>query len=53
MLIKLYRHLLKLDGAMLKSDSYLTKLLKRKILKPIGYHFRKKWFYAKLESFKN
>jgi hypothetical protein len=52
-MIKIYRILLQLDGAILKSDSALTKLLKRKILKPIGYYFRKKWFNAKMESFKN
>jgi len=36
--------LLQLDGATLKSDSRLTRLIKRKILKPIGYYFRKKYF---------
>lgn len=36
--------LLQLDGATLKSDSRLTKLIKRKILKPIGYYFRKMYF---------
>ncbi len=36
--------LLQLDGATLKSDSRLTKLIKRKVLKPIGYYFRKMYF---------
>ena len=36
--------LLQLDGATLKSDSRLTKLIKIKVLKPIGYHFRKMYF---------
>lgn len=36
--------LLQLDGATLKSDSRLTKLIKRKVLKPIGYYFRKVYF---------
>ena len=42
----IYRKLLRLDGAVLKSDSPLTKILKRKILKPVGYYFRKKNFEA-------
>ena len=37
----IYKHLLKLDGPVLVSDSKLTKIIKRKILKPIGYYFRK------------
>ena len=40
----IYKRLLKLDCAVLKSDSKLKSLLKRKILKPIGYYFRKKNF---------
>jgi hypothetical protein len=36
--------LLQLDGPILKSDSRIIKMLKRKILKPIGYYFRKKYF---------
>lgn len=39
--MKLYKILLRLDGAVLKSDNKLTKIIKRKILKPIGYYFRK------------
>jgi hypothetical protein len=42
--MKIYKTLLQLDGATLKSDSKLTRLIKRKILKPIGYYFRKKNF---------
>ena len=41
---KILYKLLQLDGANLKSDSRLTKLIKRKILKPIGYYFRKMYF---------
>ena len=40
----IYKYLLRLDCAVLKSDSRLTKLIKRKVLKPIGYYFRKKNF---------
>ena len=42
--MKIYKILLKLDCATLKSDSKLIKIIKRKILKPIGYYFRKKNF---------
>ena len=38
--MKLYR----LDCAVLKSDSFLVKIIKRKILKPVGFYFRKKNF---------
>lgn len=41
---RILHKLLQLDGATLKSDSKLTKLIKRKMLKPIGYYFRKKYF---------
>ncbi len=41
---RILHKLLQLDGATLKSDSRLKKLIKRKILKPIGYYFRKKYF---------
>lgn len=41
---KILYKLLQLDGATLKSDSRLKKLIKRKILKPIGYYFRKMYF---------
>ena len=37
----IYQILLRLDCAVLKSDSRLTKIIKRKLLKPIGYYFRK------------
>jgi hypothetical protein len=47
-MIKIYRklcfHLLKLDMATLKSDSKLKKLTIRKILKPVGYYFRKQYY---------
>lgn len=42
--MELSKHLLKLDSAVLKTDSQLVKLLKRKLLKPIGYYFRKRYF---------
>lgn len=42
--INILKHLQKLDGAVLKSDSKMIKIIKRKILKPIGYYFRKKHF---------
>jgi hypothetical protein len=44
MLIKIYSKLLRLDGAVLVSDPTPVKIIKRKILKPIGYYFRKKYF---------
>ena len=44
MLLKLYSILLRFDGPVLKSDSKFIEVLKRKILKPIGYYFRKKHF---------
>lgn len=40
----IYQTLLKLDMATLKNDNYIIKIIKRKILKPIGYYFRKKNF---------
>lgn len=40
----IYKKLLRLDCAILKSDPKLIKVLKAKILKPIGYYFRKKNF---------
>lgn len=42
--MKIYKILLQLDGPVLKSDSKIKKIIKRKILKPIGYYFRKKNF---------
>jgi len=44
--------LYQLDCAVLKSDPKIIKIIKRKILKPIGYHFRKKHFnkYYKLKQ---
>jgi hypothetical protein len=42
-----YQKLLKIDGAILVSDSQLTKTIKHKILKPIGYYFRKKNYNLK------
>jgi hypothetical protein len=52
--MKIYKILLRLDGAVLKSDHYLIKLVKRKILKPVGYYFRKKNFdkYYNFKSIK-
>lgn len=41
---KILHKLLQLDGATLKSDSRLKKIIKRKILKPVGYYFRKMYF---------
>lgn len=41
---KILHKLLQLDGATLKSDSKPTRIIKRKILKPIGYYFRKMYF---------
>jgi hypothetical protein len=38
----MYKTLLKLDGPVLKSDHAIIKLLKRKVLKPIGYWARVK-----------
>jgi hypothetical protein len=40
----LFLRLLRLDGAILKSDSRLLKWAKINILKPVGYYFRKKYF---------
>jgi hypothetical protein len=40
----MYKTLLKLDCAVLKSDSTIVKIIKRKVLKPIGYWARKKNF---------
>ena len=40
--MKIYKYLLKLDGPVLKRDSRIRKFIKRKILKPVGYYFRKK-----------
>jgi hypothetical protein len=42
--IQALKHLLRLDGPTLVSDSKLTRIIKRKILKPLGYYFRKKHF---------
>jgi len=42
--MKIYKLLLRLDGPVLKSDSTLVTIIKRKVLKPIGYYFRKKNF---------
>ncbi len=50
MKIAIYRRLLRLDGAVLVSDSKLMKIFKRKILKPIGYYFRKKYFHLKINQ---
>jgi hypothetical protein len=47
-MIRLYQVLLRLDGPILVSDSKVMKIIKRKILKPIGYYFRKKNFNAKI-----
>jgi len=41
---KLYHKLLWLDCATLKSDPLIIKVLKRKLFKPIGFYFRKKYF---------
>jgi hypothetical protein len=43
----IYQSLLRLDGATLKTDSKIAKLIKRKILKPIGYYFRKRNYYLR------
>jgi len=40
----IYKILLRLDGPALVTDSLLTRFIKRKILKPIGFYFRKKNF---------
>ena len=40
----LYSKLLRMDCAVLVSDNLFIVCLKRKILKPIGYYFRKKYF---------
>lgn len=47
---RIYESLLKLDCAVLKSDSAITKVIKRKVLKPIGYFFRKKYFSILMNS---
>lgn len=39
--MNIYKILLRLDGPVLKRDNLAVKIIKRKILKPIGYHFRK------------
>ena len=44
MKVKIYQKLLQLDCAVLKSDNIIIKILKRKILKPIGFYCRKKYF---------
>lgn len=38
----MYKYLLKLDMATLKSDSKLKKFIIRKVLRPIGYWARRK-----------
>jgi len=43
--IKLYKKLLRLDGPVMKYDYSIIKVLKRKVLKPVGYHFRKAYFH--------
>ena len=43
-MLDINKRLLRLDCAVLKSDSKITKLVKRKILKPVGFYFRKKNF---------
>lgn len=40
----IYSKLLRLDCAVLKSDSWLVKKLKYLLLKPVGFYFRKKYF---------
>ena len=40
----IYSRLLRLDGATLKNDTALTKLVKRHVLKRVGYYFRKKYY---------
>jgi hypothetical protein len=47
MYIKILQTITKLDGAVLKSDPTIIKLLKRKIFKPIGYKARKILFTIK------
>ena len=42
--MQIYKTLLKLDCAVLKSDHAIIKIIKTKILKPIGFYFRKKHF---------
>lgn len=41
---------MRLDGAVLVSDPKFIKIIKRKILKPIGYYFRKKYFRLKINQ---
>ncbi len=41
---KIYGKLLRLDMAVLKKDSYIIKVIKRKILKKIGFYFRTKYY---------
>ena len=45
--IKLYSSLLRLDMATLKTDGKLKRLFIRKVLKPVGYHFRQKHYNLK------
>ncbi len=47
---RIYKLLLKLDCAVLKSDSTITKVIKRKVLRLIGYFFRKKYFSILMNS---
>ena len=42
--MKIYKTLLKLDCATLKTDPVIIKIIKRKVMKPIGFYFRKKNF---------
>jgi len=52
MYIKLLEKLTLLDGGTLKSDSKLSKLIKRNVTKPIGFYFRQKLFNAKYPTLK-
>lgn len=49
----IYRQLLKLDGAVLKSDSRAVKWLKRNVLKPVGFYFRRKYYKLRTKSYEN
>lgn len=42
--IKVLSYLLRLDCATLKTDSKIVKIIKKIILRPIGFYFRKKHF---------
>jgi hypothetical protein len=43
----MYKYLLRLDMAVLKSDSKIKKFIIRKFLKPIGYWARKRHYLIK------